>query len=147
MSEKRKGNPAWEPGKSGNPATQFKAGEKSANPKGRGKENPQKKAIKQLTQKKLLQLANKILNQDYSSLEKLLKKVADGGQRETSSPLELLVASCVLKAIQKGDINTLEKLLDRMIGKVSDRLKIEGNSGPRVVISFPDNGRDNKNGN
>lgn len=63
--------------------------------------------------------------------------------------LELLIGSIIHKAVVEGDERRLNFLLDRLIGKVVDKVSNVDADGkaiqlPQVMIYLPDNGRNKK---
>lgn len=114
----------------------------SGNPGGRAKEDPQVTMVKNLTKSELAEMGSLLLKGNKTELEKIIK---DPG----SSMLKIAVASVISKAINKGDMHSLDILLNRLIGKVKDQHDFSGipatpQSVTQVVISIPSNGREKK---
>jgi hypothetical protein len=86
-----------------------------------------------------------VLQRDLAALRAVIKD-------KESSVLKVWVASCAVKAIEKGDAHTLDVLLNRFIGKVQEsvRTQLTGANGEplnlaaapvQIVLTMPDNGR------
>lgn len=85
----------------------------SGNPKGRPPDSPEIKALKKLTKGELAVLLNKVLQSKPEDLKTFKGTV-----------LELWLAAGATKAIQTGDYSRLEFLINRLIGKVPDKLEV-----------------------
>ena len=59
----------------------------------------------------------------------------DWVQDPTKSVLEVAVAKVMVEAIEGGDVVRLEKVLDRCVGKVQDKVKIEGPKPTVIKLS------------
>lgn len=59
--------------------------------------------------------------------------------------LEQMVYSIVTKIKVNGDMASFDKLMDRMVGKVTDKMHLSADmSIARVVVNLPSNGREAK---
>lgn len=124
----------------------FKKGEPSGNPDGARRHKGLRKKAKDLTRDELKELGDLIL---MGKLEKL-QAIVDDAKKETGtfrkhSVLKTWVASVAIKAISKGDMHSLDTLLNRLIGPVPKDVKIsnpDGSMRPQVYLGLPDNGRD-----
>lgn len=96
------------------------------NPIGGRAHSPEKKALKKLTTEHLKEVADIILE---GNLEKLKALVTD----PNTSVLKVWIAKAAATAIQKGDINTLETILNRSIGKVKEKVDLSSD-GFKVII-------------
>lgn len=120
------GNPAWVKGK-------------SANPSGRPPD-ALNAVMKKITKSELEDIANLIIRGDVDELRKV--RASEKG----TPTIRVLFASVILQMIADGDMNSFDKLLNRLIGKVKDEVNVH-NSGTlptTVVLKIPDNGRDAK---
>lgn len=111
----------------------------SPNPKGRGV-NPFNAAFKKLTISEFEDIANLIVKGNLEALKEIAKN-------SDSSTIKVWVASCVIKAIQKGDFHGLDILLNRLVGKVRDTIHHTGDGSaptPIVNVVIPSNGREVK---
>lgn len=107
---------------------QFKPGQ-SGNPKGRPK-NPIPDALKKLTNQSLRRVIRIVVKGNKDQIEKLINN-------PDTSMLELAVANSFVKAVAKGDYQTVEHILQRVLGKVPDRLIADFKSKNINVNSKP----------
>lgn len=101
----------------------FKPGE-SGNPGGRPKLPADVKEAKKLTTNKLILTLNKLL---FMTDHEILKVIRD----PKAFKIEKIVARILQKADQQGDASRLNFLLDRTIGKVTEKVQ---HTLPRPVI-------------
>lgn len=115
----------------------FQKGE-IANPYGGGPNAPLARRIRTLTRKELIALGNLVVQGNVHELRRIKKDIAH------SSTLKVMLASVALRVIEKGDVAAMEALLNRLIGKVPDKLHHEGlnDIGPQVIVTVPSNGRE-----
>lgn len=98
----------------------FKKGQ-SGNPKGRPKLDPEVKAIQQFNKDEVSKLLNK-----YSRMtQKEMLKVYNS---EKAMMIEKWTAKIFIKATVEGDYRAMDYVLNRMVGKVADKMEIEDNS-------------------
>lgn len=97
----------------------FKPGQ-SGNPAGRPP-NPIPDALKKLTKQSLRRTIRIIVKGNIDNVKAILKN-------PKSSALEVLVAASWLKAIERGDYSAAEHIIQRVIGKIPDRLVVESNN-------------------
>jgi hypothetical protein len=95
----------------------FKPGQ-SGNPGGRAKLPEDIKEARKLNQIELERVINKYLYLDHADFEAEIK-------RPGVPMLELMLASIVKAAAQKGDQLRLDFILNRVIGKVKERIEVE----------------------
>lgn len=115
----------------------FKKGQ-SGNPNGRGP-NILNNAMQKLTREELEDIANVIIKGKREDLKKVLED-------KNSSVIKLMFASSVMRIMKEGDTDGLDKILNRLIGKVKDTLDVNGSGlvPTTVVLKLPDNGRASK---
>jgi hypothetical protein len=89
----------------------------SGNPSGRPKTPPDILEARKLTQNELERIVNKFLYLDRAAIAELVKTPG-------TPMIELVVASILAQAAQKGDQQRLEFVLQRMIGKVKDQIEV-----------------------
>ena len=107
----------------------------SGNPLGGQLHDAEIRAIKKLTKEELKELGAIVLK---NNLDELMKIQDD----PNASVLKVLVASVCVKAIKKGDMYSLDVLLNRLIGKVKEEIEHSGDVRPATVnIMMPNNGR------
>jgi hypothetical protein len=99
--------------------TSFKKGQ-SGNPAGRPKMAPEMKALLDLTKSSYREIALKYLLMPRAEVKKI--KASDD-----MSMLELAFLSCIGNVQKKGDYGTLDKMMDRVIGKVKDEVDLSIN--------------------
>lgn len=90
----------------------------SGNPAGRPKADPIANALKKLTLKSYQRVIRTVVKGNVAQLEAIAKD-------PKSSALEVAVASCFARAIRKGEYGVVEKMIERLIGKVPDELHVK----------------------
>lgn len=119
------------PSKRGKPHSGIKA-----NPLSRWAEDPYLQRVKQLTKEELSLMGNMILSTDIDTLKYWIKK-------ENCNTLRYMLAQVVIKVCNTGCMDTLDKLLNRLIGKVKDEIDHTANLNfPQVVVTLPSNGKE-----
>lgn len=108
----------------------FKKGQ-VANPLGAGAHNRVAKHIKYSTIEDVAEVGTMILENNFSSLQKLYK------DPETNI-LKMWFASVALHGIKKGDAAALNAVLDRIIGKCKERIEFTGVNGGPVRVAGED---------
>lgn len=107
--------------KVGSEKTQFKPGQ-TGNPNGRPIISPEIKALKTLTVKSYREIIQHVIDGNVEQLKEIVRD-------NTQPALKVAVAAAVITAIKKGDIATVEKILERVIGKVPDIVQFTGQVG------------------
>lgn len=102
----------------GGPATQFKKGV-SGNPGGRRKLPEEVRIAKQMTQNELILIFNRLMFMTEAQIREHL-------QNAKTPIFERAICKVLNKADQYGDPGRLEFLLNRTIGKVTDRIEHRG---------------------
>lgn len=105
----------------------FKKGQ-VGNPEGGRVHNKVKREFKRLTQEQLREIMILILYTHPERLEDELKN-AD------TTVLKAWIAAAAVKGINNGDISTLNSLLDRVVGKVEDKLDLTS-GGKSINVTF-----------
>lgn len=109
-TKKKKGLPkAAEPYK-------FKPGQ-SGNPNGGRAHNPITKALKNLTVETYREVIELVLTGNVDALKEMM---AD----PKTSALQVGVATAFLKAIRTGDYAVIERIAERIVGKIPDELNV-----------------------
>ena len=98
---------------------QFKPGE-SGNPGGRPS-NPITKALKNLTIKTYREVIEVVLTGNLAALQLMVED-------PKISALQVGVATAFLTAIKKGDFEIIERIAQRIVGKIPDELNVTGNN-------------------
>jgi hypothetical protein len=92
----------------------FKPGQ-SGNPSGAKAHDKEKKKLKALTQKHLTEIAGFVVNGDVDELARIID--------DPKTPLiQLWFAQVVARGIKEGDPYQLNAFLDRVVGKVPDKV-------------------------
>lgn len=106
------------------------------NPRGAAAHDPIKKAIKKFTNQYLIEVIDMAVMGNLKGLQDVVKN-------PNSPAIQVGVAKCLYTAISKGDWDTLESIIVRIIGKVPDRVEHSGavDTAPQIIITLPDNGR------
>jgi predicted small secreted protein len=94
------------------PGRRFKKGEVH-NPLGAGAHNKELRQVKALTQKEIAEVGSFILGNNLEALKAVRAN-------PSSSVFKVWVCSVAITAINKGDAQALNVLLDRIVGKVKD---------------------------
>jgi hypothetical protein len=87
------------------------------NPRGAGAHDPIVKRIRKLSQEELHEVGSMLLHRKFTDIEKL-------AENEDANGLKRVLASVILSAERGGNMAKFNALLDRLIGKVSDRVDI-----------------------
>lgn len=110
----------------------FVKGQKGANPLGAGAHNKDVKHLRRLTQEEVAQLGSMILEHDLTAL----MAIKDDPK---ASVLKVWFASIAVKAINRGDAQALTVLLDRIVGKVKEKMEVnhtgnQSGSSAKVIV-------------
>jgi hypothetical protein len=109
-----------------------------ANPRGAKAHDPIKRAVKNASMREIESLFNEVLFADPKDLQKIT-------QTEPTT-IKTNVVSALLSDIKKGEVKTLMHLLERIHGRVKEKIELSGPDGSaiQVMTYLPDNGRDVK---
>ena len=93
--------------------------------------------FRNLTKRELIHIGNLVVKGSYTQLNEL-------AESKQATVLHLMLASVCNYIINTGNMITLDKLLDRLIGKVRDEIKLETEAvnPPQVIVTLPSNGRE-----
>ena len=83
-------------------------------------------SIQRLTQEQVCEIGSLLLSYNVDALKGVIKDPA-------SSSLRVWMASASLKGIKDGDMVKMNQLLDRIVGRVSDRIEITTGENPIKV--------------
>lgn len=97
---------------------QFKPGV-SGNPAGRPPVPPAIHAIRRMTHAQVAEIGTVLLEGDLAAIEAITRD-------PKASVLKVWIASLIVTSLNKGDASIFNAIMDRIVGKVRDRLKIEG---------------------
>lgn len=117
----------------------------SGNPLGAGHPNYERTSsiMKRLTAREVKDLSGLILNGDIEQLQAIARN-------KKEKVIKVMLASVAVKIISKGDAGALNILLDRLIGKVPNPIRLGNTDGTpiadvvRVNVNLPSNGREIK---
>lgn len=99
----------------GGPGRPFKPGQ-TGNAKGRPKLSSDVKRVRSLTGEQLKAIGDVLLLGNKERLEEILNS-------PRSNLLDIWLASVAKKGISKGDMYSLNELLNRLVGKVTDKVE------------------------
>lgn len=114
----------------------MKKGEKGRNPLGAGAHNQDLKAVRRLTHDAVAELGSMILAKDQTGLNAIHAS-------RTVPALNKWMAGIILEAMRRNDLATLNTILDRIIGKVPEHLKVDSKSSNTNVHAAMDKARIN----
>lgn len=115
------------------PTTRFKKGEPSANPDGGKLHTTRKmsKAFRELTEKELVDVMKLIVMCPPNELQEEVN--------ENPTMLKQIIAAAMAKSVKNGDMSQLMLVLERIFGKVKQRVEVSGpDSGAIQIQSMPD---------
>lgn len=98
----------------------FKKG-KSGNPEGGRAHNPAIRALKNLTIETYREIIELVLTGNLAQLEKLIKD-------ESSSALQVGVATAFAQAIKAGDYEVIERIAERIVGKIPEVIHVKSDN-------------------
>lgn len=99
----------------------------SGNPKGR-QANPITKALRNLTVKEYQEVINLALKGNLRDLQALIND-------PNTSCMQVGVATALAKAIKAGDVDIIDRLASRIIGKIPDKFEFTGEDGGPIEIA------------
>jgi hypothetical protein len=101
----------------------IKPGEKK-NPNGRPPIPPEVQVLRRITATDVAEIGQMIIMGDVLKLEGILRDRKHPDPQRRPTALQVWIASCALKAINKGDSTTLNNLLDRFVGRIPAALLV-----------------------
>lgn len=110
--------------------SRFKPGQ-SGNPLGGKLHNPELRAIKRLTAHEVAEIGTLIISKNLTKLRAIVKDAKDNPDSKHSG-LKSWIAMVAIKGISKGDAHALDVLLNRLVGKVKERIELTGEDGGPV---------------
>lgn len=113
----------------------YKPGQ-SGNPKGMPPRTATEMIIKKIAHDDIKEIIELISNDDLEGLKAIKKAINSKKKGPTGvKVIKALLASVAIKILEKGDMDALDKLLNRLVGKVKDQTEITGSNGlPFEVI-------------
>lgn len=103
----------------------FQPGE-SGNPNGRPPTTPEVKALRKITAQSLEEIGDLILSGNKAKLQEVANS-------QTEPAIRVIYAKAACNAMLKGDVTTLELILNRVVGKVKEKVDLSG-EGFKIVI-------------
>lgn len=110
---KKTGGRDWVPGQPGGP--------------GRPAVTPQLKQLKKLNAEKLAEILNRLAHATVDELKAI-------SQDPMTSIFELTICAILKNAVQKGDQQRVNFLLDRLVGKPKEQVEHSTSDGFRLII-------------
>ena len=111
---------------------QFKPGQ-SGNPNGMPPIDPEIKEARKFTKARYEGVIHRVM---AMSIEEIKAFIATG----EGDVLETIIATCLMKSMAKGDVKTLEKFTDRVIGPVTKKLSVNAGSIAELMVKFQQEG-------
>lgn len=108
--------------------SQFKPG-KSGNPEGGRAHNPALKALRKLTVESYREIIELVLTGNVAAIKKL-------AEDPKSTGLQVGISVAFLKAIKSGDYNVIERIAERIVGKIPDVVTVNQNTNMNVAGSI-----------
>lgn len=110
----------------------FKKGQ-SGNPQGGRLHDPFTRMIKRLTSAEVAEVGGLIIKKNITALKSIIED-AKMNPDSKHSALKVWISTIAIKGITKGDAHALDVLLNRLIGKVKDRIELTGEEGGSVKM-------------
>lgn len=104
----------------------FKPGQ-SGNPRGMIPTSPEVKYVRKITSQALEEIGDLILSSDKDKLRSI-------SEDETESVIRRIYAKAATNAMTKGDLVNLEMILNRVIGKVREKVDVSSSEGFKVIF-------------
>jgi hypothetical protein len=98
----------------------------SGNPNGRPTITPEVKALRKITNQSLEEIGDLILSGDRPKLQEIASS-------NTEPAIRVAYAKATLNAMVKGDLSTLEIILNRVVGKVREKLDLSSPEGAIIL--------------
>lgn len=92
------------------------------NPIGGQAHNPELRRLKQMTREELAEVGGLVVQQNISELEAVAKS-------KTHSALQVWFATIALEAIKQKQTGLMNALLDRIVGKIPEKIELTGADG------------------
>lgn len=105
------------------------------NPLGGGAHDQIKQSMKRFTNKYLIEVIDMAVMGNIKGLESIVKN-------PDSPAIQVGVAKCLFTAITKGDWQTLESIIVRIVGKVPDKMEVLSAELSSLKIEFVKNEKD-----
>src|SRR5271165_5666722 len=107
----------------------WKKGQPSPNPNGRPPLNPAQKALKNLTIETYREVIELVLTGNLQALK-------DMAQHPDTPAIQVGVATSFMKAIKNGDYGVIERIAERIVGKIPDHLVLDSTARTEHTINL-----------
>lgn len=101
------------------------------NPLGAGAHDPELRALKRLTAHEVAEIGSMIVQRNLPALQQIIKESKDLDSKH--SALKVWMATIAIKGISKGDSHALDTLLNRITGRVKEKIELTGADGGPVL--------------
>jgi hypothetical protein len=108
---------------------EFKKGV-SGNPLGGKLHDPEKRALKNLTIETYREVIELVLTNNLTSIKEMI-------ENKKTPALQVGIATAFLKAIKDGDYGVIERIAERIVGKIPDELNINSKNINANLNSSP----------
>lgn len=100
---------------------------KSGNPEGGRAHNPLTRALRNVTLETYREIIELVMTSDLAAI----KKIAENPK---STGLQVGIAVSFLKAIKNGDYAVIERIAERIIGKIPDEINVKSTLNAKVNV-------------
>jgi hypothetical protein len=107
----------------------FKKG-RSGNPEGARAHNPVTKALKNLTIETYREVIQLVLTGNVAAIKAMV-------EHPSTPAIQVGIATAFMKAIKNGDYAVIERIAERIVGKIPDELKVTSNNTSLVGTIDP----------
>lgn len=91
---------------------------------------PEVVAFRKLTQTEIVDVGSVIVMGNLAAIREIVESDPKGNKKDSPhSALKVWIATCAWEGIKAGDVNTLNSLLDRLVGRVPTQLQINKPTG------------------
>lgn len=109
-------------------ARQFKKGQ-TGNPNGRPPLNPAMKALRKITLDSYREVIELVMTGNMAELKAIVED-------PNSTALQVGVARAFFNAIKKGDYAIIERIAERIVGKIPDELNIKSDNNNKTAVTI-----------
>lgn len=107
--------------------TRFKKGQ-SGNPTGANQFTKEMRAVRRLAAAEVAEIGTLIVSKNATKLKAILSDAKNNPESKHSA-LKVWMAAIALKGITKGDPNAMDVLLNRVVGRVKEKIELTGEEG------------------
>jgi hypothetical protein len=108
--------------------TQFKKGE-TGNPHGRPPISPVQRALKNLTIDTYREVIELVLKGNLKELKAMIED-------PNTSAVQVGVATAFMTAIKKGDYSVMERIAERIVGKIPDVVQVNATTNNKTALTI-----------